>query len=274
MKKYIYILSVATGLLALASCQESVERDPGFELFDKNKPMITEVVTGTNIVDDRAVYLTVEGSSYKEEETAKAKEIGICWSKTETDPKLFVLTGGDNPTGYAKNFTSTEKTDEINKLLILGLSPKTKIYYRTYVLNAGGVSYGAVKEYTTKDYTTVEANLKSLELKTGKVVFNKTFQLAELNILNQFHAINMYGENNYIIKIDYKIKDGTVKIEKQKAYVNPDLSDISTDNVVSVQGTGSYDQESKTITLELEHSFTLKKGVSAKFPIYNETITW
>ncbi len=273
MKKYIYILSIASGLFAFASCQESVENDPGFEIFDKTKPEITGVVTGTKIVDDRAVYLTVSESSYKEEETAKAKEVGVCWSTTDSDPKVYALTGGEKPTGYTKNFTSTKETSKIGSLFVGGLSPETKIYYRTFVMNAAGISYGEVKEYTTKNYTVESAKLKSEDSK-GNVVFDKTFDLAPLVSITQFHALKMYGDNDYIIEMDYDKKTGAVTVDKQKAYVDASLSEVSTDNIVSIEGTGSYDEATKTIELELEHTYTVKKGVTVKFPIYKETITW
>lgn len=274
MKKYIYILSIASGLFALASCQESVENNPGFEIFDKTKPLITEVVTGATIVDDKAVYFTVEGGSYKEEETAKAKEVGICWSTTDSDPKVYALTGGENPTGYSKNFTSTTATASVGKLFVSGLSPKTKFYYRTFVLNDAGIAYGDVKEYTTKDYTTENAKLKTVDLK-GNVIFDKTFDLAPLESITQFYALKMYSEN-YLIKMSYNAKTGAVTVAKQKAYVNASLSEeIAKDKIVSVEGTGTYDAENKTLELVLAHTFTLKEDVEEyKFPIYKETITW
>lgn len=256
MKRYyIYISIILGGLFSLVSCQESVEKNPGFEMFDKDATLVTDVVTGETIVDDRGYYMIVEGSSFVDNKDYPAKEIGVCWSATDVDPKLYIETAA----GYQKNFTvgSLKKAD---KIFVRDLALKTKYYYRTYILNAAGVVYGPVKEHTTNDLITKPAVLKSELFKDDNgAVVPRTVDFARLDSISQFHAVSLYADG-YKIVMGFNSKTNAITVAKQKAYINDELKDIAEDKgLVYVTGTGSFDPETNIIELKLTHSYTPKK---------------
>ncbi|MFD2871989.1 hypothetical protein ACFS5N_05885 [Mucilaginibacter ximonensis] len=73
---------------------------------------------------------------------------GVCWSTTSTPTVNSNKTSDGTGTG---TFTST----------LTGLQPATKYYYCAYATNAGGTTYGAIKNFTTSSAVVANSALQS-----------------------------------------------------------------------------------------------------------------
>lgn len=256
MKRNIfYIIFIVISGIFLSSCAEDSADKIDYGSLVTGTP---EVVTGSTVVDNYGIMLTVEGSKVVSGDPIT--ERGICIS-TSDNPQVYTET----ETGYTYGSVFAAKSvneDGTFTAVLTGLVPETSYYYRSYVTNANGVHYGEVKTLTSGALPTVVAEQVSS-------FWGATFDVdvayipdANLYVLQKIYTglneVDDTAEGGmYDINITINAS-GTLTIAKQAAWTH------STYGLASVQGSGTVSADGKTLTLTLTHTVSAGSFGSAK----------
>jgi hypothetical protein len=242
MKKIIYSILVFT--LFVYGCEENNE----IVYYGTNAQTPSGITTG-NITEAFGVGAIIEGE-VTNDGGSKVQGKGICYSLTNATPTLTQ----DAETGTSDGNIS-EGTGSFSAL-VLNLTPEKTYYYRTYALNAAGISYGGVKTFNTGRAPIVVASFQSQ-------FFSDTWdvEVEAVPNISYYNVLDMY-DTGYNIRLTVAADGKTVTVAKQPAWVH------QTYGVASVEGTGTFD--GKVFKLALKH--TVSAGTFSPNPA-SEIIT-
>lgn len=257
MKRNIfYIIFIAISGILLSSCAEDSADKIDYSSLVTGTP---EIVTGSTVVKNYGIMLTVEGGKVVSGDPIT--ERGICVS-TNNNPQIYTETETGYTYGKVFAATSVNSEDGTFTAVLTGLVPETSYYYRSYATNAKGVHYGEVKTLKTAALPTVVS--KQVSYFWGAVFDVNVAYIPDANlyVLQKIYTGVEEVDDTvqgglYDINITIN-KNGTLTIAKQAAWNDNKYG------LASVQGSGTVSEDGKILTLTLAHSVTAGSLGSAK----------